>query len=372
MKKIEIKNILNELKNENNYRTLKNFSDDMINFSSNDYLYLANNNSLKDEFYKLYRPNLSSSSSRLITGSTKEVMDFEKKAERIYKKPCITFNSGFDANSSIIETFYNKNSLIITDRLNHASIYDGIINSGAKCVRYRHLDMKHLENILIKYKDLYDDILVVSESIYSMDGDILDLEKICELKRRYNFDLMIDEAHSYGVYGYGMSYNLGLIDDITFLTIPLGKGGASMGAMVILDEIYKDFIINKSRKFIFSTSLPPVNHAWNKFILEKMPEFKNYQEILKNLIEFTNDKLKFYNIPSHANSHIISIVIGDNKRIDKIQKNLRFKNYLVYGVKSPTVPLGTSRFRISLNPSIKHEDIDNFLKELRYELDNTF
>ena len=146
MEKEKIREELLKLKSENHFRSLKKFEGKEINFSSNDYLGIAQDK----EFYLNYKPKLSSSSSRLMTGSYKEVMELEKRAEEIYKKPCIVFNSGFDANSSIIETFYGKNSLIITDRLNHASIYEGIINSGAEIKRYKHLDMENLEEILKK------------------------------------------------------------------------------------------------------------------------------------------------------------------------------------------------------------------------------
>lgn len=372
MKINEIENILNNLKDSNNFRKLRVYPEEMINFSSNDYLGIANDKSLREEFYNAKSPKLSSSSSRLITGCYNEVMELERYAEEIYGKACITFNSGFDANSSIIETFYNKNTLIISDRLNHASIYDGIINSGAKLIRYRHLDMIHLEEILQKNRDKYEDILVVAESVYSMDGDITDIKKIVELKRKYGFDFILDEAHSYGVYGYGMAYNMALVEDVDFLVIPLGKGGGSMGAMVICNQILKDFIINKSRKFIFSTALPPVVHAWNLFVLKNMERFENKREKLKNLIEYMGQKLVENHLITEDKlplSHIVSIVIGDNKKIDILQNSIRNKGFLVYGVKEPTVPKNTARFRLSLNPDLDFEDLNLFVTELKNELE---
>ena len=143
---------LNSLKETNNFRVLKECDSSLINFSSNDYLGLANDRKLLNEFYLNYHCKLSSSSSRLIDGSYSEVMELERELEKIYNRAGIVFNSGFDANSSIIETFYNKDTLIISDRLNHASIYDGIVNCGAKLLRYKHLDMENLENLLINMK----------------------------------------------------------------------------------------------------------------------------------------------------------------------------------------------------------------------------
>lgn len=372
MKIEEIQSKLNYLKEINNLRTLNTLDTDLINLSSNDYLGIAHNLELKDKFYNSFKPNLSSSSSRLITGSYDAVMELEEQAEKIYKKPCILFNSGFDANSSIIETFFNKDSLILTDRLNHASIYDGIVNSKAKFIRFKHLNLNHLEDLLNKYSDQYEDILVVTETIYSMDGDIINIDKLAKMKKRFNFQLMVDEAHSYGVFGYGIVHNLNLIDCVDFLVIPLGKGGGSVGAMVICDKLYKSYIINKSRKFIFSTSLPPVNHQWNLFILNNMNNFDKERAKLELLKNYTLKLLKENNIETQSNTHIISIVIGDNNKLVTISNNLKQKGFLLYGVKEPTVPKGTARFRIGLNPYITREQIELFIKELRNEFDTVF
>ena len=370
-KEILIKELC-DLKSTNNFRKLKECDNSLINLSSNDYLGIANDKDLLNEFYSKYTPKLSSSSSRLIDGSYSEVMQLEKELENIYKNSAILFNSGFDANSSIIETFYNKKSLILTDRLNHASIYDGILNSEAVFMRYKHLDMKNLENLLIKYRDTYDDILVVSETVYSMDGDMADLKELINLKKKYNFDLMIDEAHSYGVYGYGIAKELNVVKDIDFLIIPLGKGGGSVGAYVICSQLIKDYIINKSRKFIYSTALPPVNHMWNLFILKKMPYFKNKMEKLQEIKEYTLNLLRENHIDTVSSTHIISIVIGNNSKIIEIAENMRRKGFMLYGVKEPTVPKGTARFRIGLNPQLSKEDILRFVKELKYEIDTVF
>lgn len=372
MKKEILIKELDALKNTYNFRQLKECNNSLVNLSSNDYLGLARDRELLNEFYSKYSPKLSSSSSRLIDGSYPEVMKLEEELETIYENSAILFNSGFDANSSIIETFYNKKSLILTDRLNHASIYDGILNSEAVFMRYKHLDMKNLENLLIKYRDIYDDILVVSETVYSMDGDMADLKELINLKKKYNFDLMIDEAHSYGVYGYGIAKELNVVKDIDFLIIPLGKGGGSVGAYVICSQLIKDYIINKSRKFIYSTALPPVNHMWNLFILKKMPYFKNKIEKLQEIKGYTLNLLRENHIETVSSTHIISIIIGNNSKIIEIAENMRRKGFLLYGVKEPTVPKGTARFRIGLNPQLSKEDILRFVKELKYEIDTVF
>lgn len=371
MLKEKIEKELEEFKNENRFRTIKTNKKELYNFSSNDYLAIAKDNQLLEKFYENYNfenYKTSSSSSRLIDGSYPAVMRLEQKVKEIYGKPCLVFNSGFDANSSVIETFFEKSSLILTDRLNHASIYDGCINSNAKILRYNHLDTEALENLLQKYSKEYEDILVVTETIYSMDGDCADIEAICNLKDKYNFYLMVDEAHSYGVHGYGIAHEKKLIDKIDFLIIPLGKAGASVGAYVICDEIYKNYLINKSRKFIYSTALPPINNYWNLFVLERMYNFQDRREELARLVKFSLDLLKKLNIKTESTSHIISIIIGDNLKTIKLSQKLEENGYLAYSIKEPTVPKNTARLRISLTADMKKEELEKFFYLLKNEM----
>lgn len=374
MKKELILQELEILKQNNNYRILKTNDKKKINLSSNDYLGIAHNEELKNRFINdnIHKILLSSSSSRLIDGSYEDVIQLEKRVEEIYKKPCIVFNSGFDANSSVIETFFNKNSLIITDKLNHSSIYDGIVNSQATFFRYRHLDYLHLEELLKKHRDKYEDVIIISETVYSMDGDVADLKKLVQLKKQYNCQLMIDEAHSYGVCGYGMAYLSDTVKDIDFLVIPLGKGGASVGAYVICESYLKEYIINKSKKFIYSTALPPINNQWNLFILENMKKFEEKQKKLEEIVKYTHKKLKDMGITTQSSTHIISIIVGDNKKVIDISKNMLDKGIVIHPIKEPTVPKNTARFRIGLHSNLTNDEIDYFLKELKDELDSVF
>lgn len=371
MQRRQIENEINELKQDFRLRTIKTNNNELLNFSSNDYLGILKDEKIFEEFYSnlnFEEYKLSSASSRLIDGSYSIVMSLENEVERIYKKPCLVYNSGFDANSSLIETFFNKESLIITDRLNHASIYDGCINSGAKILRYNHLDTVALERLLEKYSNEYKDILVVTESVYSMDGDIADIEAIVKLKERYSFQLMLDEAHSYGVYGYGIAYNKNLVKDIDFLVIPLGKGGASIGAYVICDELYKQYLINKSRKFIYSTALPPINNLWNLYILKNMLKFSKKIENMEKLVKFSLNELKRLEIETSSNSHIISIIIGENNATTKLSEVLKQKGYLAYSIKEPTVPKNTARLRISLRANMDEAELKTFFLILKEEI----
>lgn len=367
-KELEIK------KQEKNFRTLKNYSDTMINLSSNDYLFLAHDEKLKNDFIQNYSDkfSFSSSSSRLITGNYSIVAELEKRAEEIYKKPVLVMNSGFSANKTIIETFCNKNTLILTDRLNHASIYAGIVSSNSKFVRYKHLDMAHLENLLEKYKNEYEDILIISESVYSMDGDTADLQELVRIKKKFGAFLMIDEAHSFGVHGYGIAHSKNLVQDIDFLCIPLGKGGGSVGAYIVCEQDFKDYIINFGKEFIYSTALPPVNNLWNLYILNYMDSFSERIKKLEDLKNYTLKLMKEMKIYTVSDSHIISLITGSNEKTDIITEKLRKKGWLVCGIKSPTVPKGLERIRISLYSGLSKNTIKKFSEDFKNEWNNIF
>ena len=373
MKKERIIKELSELKKDENYRSLKLTDKKYINFSSNDYLGLNEDKELRGEFFQKFKDEdllFSSSSSRLLSGSYPIIMKLEKNLEKIYNKKTLLFNSGYDANTCLIETLFSKTSLIISDRYNHSSIYSGIKASEAKLLRYRHLDYNHLEEILKKYSLEYDDILVVSETIYSMDGDKADIKELVQLKNKYKFKLLIDEAHSFGVSGYGECYEADALDLVDYIVIPLGKAGASIGAYVLMDELSKEYLINKGRKFIYTTALPPINVAWNLFILEKIEKFDFRRERLIEISEYTRNLLSKYEIKTISTTNIISIVIGENQRVNRISENLQEKGYLIYPIKEPTVPKGTARLRVSLTALHTKEIVQKFIEELKYEIDN--
>lgn len=370
----EMKKILESSEENSNYRSLKSYEDKKwINLSSNDYLGLSEDVELKQEFLREFS-NLpfSSGSSRLLTGSYPLIMELEDEVEKIYGKKALLFNSGYDLNHSVIETLFSENSLIISDRYNHASIYSGIKASGAKLLRFPHLDYSRLEKLLKEYSEKFSDILIISETVYSMDGDTGNLQKLIELKEKYGVRLMIDEAHSYGVWGYGMAYEMGLLEKIDYLSIPLGKGGASIGAYLLTDALTKEFLINRSRKFIYTTALPPINAAWNLFILRKMGNFFQRGQKLEALKEFVHMRLKEEKIPTVSDSHIISIIIGDNSQTDLVTEMLRERGYLLFPIKEPSVPKGGARLRISLRSTHKEGELNQFIKELKDVLNRIF
>ena len=182
------------------------------------------------------------------------------------------FNSGYHANTGILPAVSNAQTLILADKLVHASLIDGIRLSSAKCIRYRHNDASQLQRLVSENHNLYAQIIIVTESIFSMDGDKADLCALVRLKKSYsNVLLYVDEAHAFGVRGekgLGCAEEQDCINDIDFLVGTFGKAIASAGAYIVCRQVIREYLINKMRTFIFTTALPPVNIQWTAWVLQ--------------------------------------------------------------------------------------------------------
>jgi len=283
---------IQKLKEMNQYRVLRNFSEKSnfhtlcngkpyVNLSSNDYLGLAFNQSLQEEFYgemnaenMVNKFGLGSSSSRLLTGNSSLYTELENLIAGEYDaEACLLFNSGYHANIGILPSIMKKGDILFSDKLNHASIIDGIRLSEADSIRYKHLDFDHLEKRLQTNRGNYKKAIIVTESIFSMDGDIADLNKLVALKKKYNCMLYVDEAHAVGTRGYkglGIAEEQGYLFDIDFLIGTFGKAFASQGAFLVCSSLSKEYLVNKSRSLIFTTALPPINLYWTIFVFQKI------------------------------------------------------------------------------------------------------
>ncbi|UXN37117.1 8-amino-7-oxononanoate synthase [Avibacterium paragallinarum] len=342
----------------------------MLNMSSNDYLGLANDDALKSEFLKNYGENLphfTSSSSRLLTGSFAIYEQLESlMASRFEREACLLFNSGYHANIGILPAVANKKTLIVADKLVHASIIDGIRLSEADFVRYRHNDFNHLETLLAKHQAHYQRMIIVTESIFSMDGDVVDLRQLVALKHRFsNVMLYVDEAHAIGAYGdtgLGIAEQQGCVQEIDFLVGTFGKALASMGAYVVCDQLIKDYLINKMRPLIFSTALPPICVAWTAFLFEKLPHFATRRQHLHQISEKVRSFFRQnFTQPIVSESGIIPYIIGDNEKTVATAQALQQQGYYCLPIRPPTVPQGTSRIRLSLTADMSEQEVDEFL-----------
>ena len=268
------------LKEKKNYRSLPQLIHNgrdvtvdgrrMLNLSSNDYLGLANEVSLREAFLKTITPETflpTSSSSRLLTGNFTAYQELEQQLATMFgAESALLFNSGYHANTGILPAVSDARTLILADKLVHASLIDGIRLSSAKCIRYRHNDLAQLRRLLEENHGMYEKIIIVTESIFSMDGDCAPLATLQALKTKYDLKLYVDEAHAFGVCGpggRGLAAATGTDCDILVAT--LGKAIASQGAFVITDGEIREFLVNRLRTLIFSTALPPISLRWSDY-----------------------------------------------------------------------------------------------------------
>lgn len=348
---------LNTLKESSNLRRLPPDAPDgdLIDLTSNDYLGIAKNREWQDRFYATAAPEelaLTSSASRLLASSQKVYSDLEKLLETLYPgRKALLFNSGYHANTGIIPALADSKTLILADKLVHASIIDGIKLSQAPFKRFRHNDFVQLEKLLAQESTAYRDILVIVESIYSMDGDSADISRLIQLKHRYpNVILYVDEAHAFGVSGKN---GLGLAKDadpnnrVDIIVGTLGKAAASSGAFALTSATVHDYLLNKSRSLIFSTAIPPVSAAWSRFVIERIPSLDSERLRLKQL-----SKAVGQTIGATDKSHIIPYIIGDAARTIEMSLKLAQQGVKVLPIRTPTVPPGTERLRISLSADI--------------------
>lgn len=359
---------LPEVKHQGKYISTPQ-SSAMLNLSSNDYLGLATDAHLQDTFLKEISAQqlpFSASSSRLLTGNYEIYAALEALlASRFGREDALLFNSGYHANLGILPALANKQTLILADKLVHASIIDGMKLSASPFVRYRHNDFVHLEEILQKEQGRYEQYIIVTESIFSMDGEITNLRALVTLKQQYpNILLYVDEAHAIGVRGetgLGVAQEQACMDAIDLLVGTFGKALASVGAYVICSRLIKQYLINAMRPLIFSTALPPINVAWSYFIFNRLPNFAQQRKQLAAVSDYLRDRLSQ---PTISQSHIIPYLVGANHASVALSLQLQDKGYYALAVRPPTVPTGTARLRFSLTAAIEPAELDSLISLL--------
>ena len=370
---------LEQLRAQNQYRSIPDLvhqgryitreNRKMLNMSSNDYLGLASNENLRQSFLQQYVDNFppfTSSSSRLLTGNFPVYTDLELLiAQHFQRESALLFNSGYHANLGILPALTTTKSLILADKLVHASMIDGIRLSQCEFFRYRHNDYEHLKNLLEKNAGKFDRTFIVTESVFSMDGDVVDLNYLVQLKKQFpNTYLYVDEAHAIGVYGkngLGIAERANVIADIDLLVGTFGKALASMGAYVVCDQILKECLINQMRPLIFSTALPPFNVAWTHFIFERLSQLSKERTHLEQLSAFLRQEVEHRTQIMPSQTCIVPYILGENEATLAKAKALQEQGYYCLPIRPPTVPKGTSRIRLSLTADMTMDEVKQFV-----------
>lgn len=324
-----------------------------IDFSSNDYLGLSNHPSIKEVSKNaIDKFGTSSSASRLLSGDLEIHHQLEAKVAKFKnKEAALVFNSGYQANLGIISSLYNRGDCIFSDRLNHASIIDGIFLSRARLFRFQHNDVQHLESLLKKERAKFKHALIVTESVFSMDGDKAPLKDLCYLKEKYNCEIFVDEAHATGIFGKdgaGVVQEEGLEREIDFIMGTFSKALGSFGAYLATSKKVVNYLVNTCRGFIYSTALPPAIIASNLVSIDLVKAESYRREKLLESTEYFRQALKSRGFALKGNSQIIPLVIGKNKETCEFAQHLQEGGYWVLPIRPPTVPQGEARLRFSL------------------------
>lgn len=368
---MNVEAILSDLERQGNLRRLPaDLPSGTLDFTSNDYLGINSRTDLRDEFIRSVcasssRPSLSAVASRLLDSNASSARRLESRLTALYGcgREALLFNSGYHANTGIISAIASLPSVtVIADRLVHASIIDGITLSRTRFQRFRHNDFDHLERLISSVDPSVETILVIVESIYSMDGDRAALARLTDLRRRYpRVMLYVDEAHAFGVEGpagLGMVQSLPDPAQVDILVGTLGKAAASVGAFAIVSPAMRRFLINRARSLIFSTALPPLNHEWTLFILDRIIRMDAERVRLRDLSLRLAAHISRATGSTSRPSHIQPVIVGDPVKAVLLSQSLDDLGIHVLPIRVPTVPAGTERLRISLSAAHTPADVD--------------
>ena len=354
----------------NSLRSLHSPSD-LIDFYSNDYLGFAQSEAIFNQAHQLLvDKNLKmngATGSRLISGNHQLYQETEDVIAAFHNsEKALLFNSGYDANVGFFSSIPQRGDVIVYDELIHASIRDGIQLSNAKAYKFKHNDLENLNEILQRIQ--HDTIYVVTESVFSMDGDSPDLKNLVAVCKQKNAYLIIDEAHALGIFGEngtGIVQQLGIEKDVFARIMTFGKGLGCHGAAILGSENLYKYLVNFSRSFIYTTGLPPhaiatINIAYQHLnsttiivLSERIQHFKS--ELVR--LDLTSKFIK-------SDSAIHCCVISGTEKTKETAQQLQQKGFNIKPILSPTVPIGQERLRICLHSFNSNEEITAILEHL--------
>ncbi len=339
---------------------------EMIMFASYNYLGLISHPRVKEAAKKaIDKYGTGAAGVRLLAGTTRAHEELEEKIARFKgAEDAVTYSSGYVTNLAAITTLSQRGDLVIMDKLDHASIIDGCLLSGANHRSFLHNDMESLEKILIQSNN-YQNKLIVIDAVYSMDGDIANLPEISRLAKKYNAKLMVDEAHSIGVIGktgHGIEEHFGIENAVDIHMGTLSKTIPSIGGYLAGDKEMINFLKLSSRPFIFSASLPPVAVVAAKAcfeVIESEPEL--IVKLQKNIKQFREGLNKMGYNTGNSSTAIVPIMVGDEKRTLQLCKKVNEEGIFICPILFPAVPRGTNRLRAHVLATHTSKDIEKAL-----------
>ncbi|KAF2515355.1 pyridoxal phosphate-dependent aminotransferase family protein [Flavobacterium zhairuonense] len=375
-------NLIQKLENRkqnNSLRKLPSFNN-LVDFSSNDYIGFSKSEAIfKQSHHYLIENEIvqnGATGSRLISGNHSLYQIAENFITQFHEaEDALIFNSGYDANAGFFSAVPQRNDVILYDELSHASIRDGITMSNAKSYKFNHNDFEDLERLILKFQfsksETPTNIYIVTETVFSMDGDSPNLEELVQLSEKYNCYLVVDEAHTLGVFGEkgeGLMQNLQLHNRIFARIMTFGKGLGCHGAVVLGSPELKEYLVNFARSFIYTTGLSPHSVATILTAYQHLEIEKEMIDKLRQNIVFFNQQKNLLGLKPmfvRSKSAIQSAIIPGNENVKRIAQQLQDKGFDVKAILSPTVPEGQERLRFCIHSYNTEEEINQILEFLR-------
>jgi glycine C-acetyltransferase/8-amino-7-oxononanoate synthase len=330
-----------------------------IDFASNDYLGLSTHPALVAAAQDaLQRYGVGAGASRLMSGDLALFHELES-AVAAFKgtEAALVFNAGYQANAGLLPALVDRHDAIFADALAHASLLDGAVLSRAKLFRFRHNDTAHLAELLARARGDYPRALIVTESIFSMDGDRAPLADLVALKERYACRLFVDEAHATGVFGRGCVAEDGLTARVEFIMGTFSKALGSFGAYLACTRLTRDYLVNAARSFIYTTALPPATIAANLAALHLCQAEPERGLALRARAATFRAVLRAQGWTVSGASHIVPVLIGDSASALGYADALKARGFRVVAIRPPTVPAGAARLRFSLSAAHTAEQL---------------
>ena len=347
-------------------RTVRIDGQEKILFCSNNYLNLANHPKIIESVIEAIKKyGHGAGASRLISGTMRPHAELEKKFARLFQKEAaLIFPSGWTANEALIRTIALKGDLLLLDKLDHASIIDAAKSSPAEFRTYRRGSYERLERFLADKN--YNRKFIITESIFSMDGDAADLKTLVEVKNKYDAFLIVDEAHALGCLGKrgaGLAEELGMLENVDIVVATMSKALGTAGGVVAAKKVVIDLLINKARSFIYTTAPTVANCAGALAAVEILRTEPSRREKLKRNAEYLRSKLNQLGINTGlSRSHIIPVIIGGEKDTLTVARELYGMGFLMPAIRPPTVPVGTARLRVSVQSEHSAEQMDKLCR----------